>query len=83
MKLPRDVSGTKLAQVLRQYGYETTRQTGSHLRRSSSIKGPTHHVTVPRHRAVAIGTTARIVTDVAQYLETDRDDLARMLFGKR
>ena len=82
MRLPRDVSGTKLAKLLRRHGYDTTRQTGGHLRLSSSIMGPTQHVTVPRHRSIAVGTLARIVSDVAQYLETDRDELAQRLFGK-
>jgi hypothetical protein len=29
MKLPRDLSGLKLANLLRAVGYEVTRQTGS------------------------------------------------------
>jgi predicted RNA binding protein YcfA (HicA-like mRNA interferase family) len=32
MKLPRDWAGEKLAKLLRRYGYEVTRQTGSHMR---------------------------------------------------
>ncbi|MFO0700552.1 MAG: type II toxin-antitoxin system HicA family toxin [Nitrospira sp.] len=32
MRLPRDLSGNDLAQVLSQLGYSITRQTGSHLR---------------------------------------------------
>jgi predicted RNA binding protein YcfA (HicA-like mRNA interferase family) len=32
MKIPRDISGSKLIQLLAQVGYETTRQTGSHVR---------------------------------------------------
>jgi len=31
MKLPRDLSGVELAKLLRRYGYEITRQTGSHI----------------------------------------------------
>ena len=81
MKLPRDLSGKRLAKLLREHGYEITRQTGSHLRLSSSSAGPTHHVTVPAHRSIAVGTLARIVTDVAQYLGRDREELARGLFG--
>ena len=82
MKLPRDVSGKKLAKLLRRHGYEETRQTGSHLRLSSSAMGRTHHVTVPLHRRIAVGTLARIVTEIALYLETERDELAVLLFGK-
>ena len=32
MRLPRDLSGSDLAQSLRKLGYSVTRQTGSHLR---------------------------------------------------
>jgi predicted RNA binding protein YcfA (HicA-like mRNA interferase family) len=32
MRLPRDIPGTELAKLLRSLGYEATRQTGSHLR---------------------------------------------------
>jgi len=32
MKLPRDLSGEALARLLRRYGYEVTRQAGSHIR---------------------------------------------------
>ncbi|HUT98854.1 MAG TPA: type II toxin-antitoxin system HicA family toxin [bacterium] len=32
MKLPRDVSGVKLARRLGKLGYVVTRQTGSHIR---------------------------------------------------
>jgi len=32
MKLPRDVSGHDLARALGKYGYEITRQKGSHMR---------------------------------------------------
>jgi len=45
VKLPRDVSGTELAALLRRFGYEITRQTGSRLRLTSTFKGFEHHVT--------------------------------------
>ncbi len=32
MKLPRDLGGEELAKLLKKYGYEVTRQTGSHMR---------------------------------------------------
>jgi predicted RNA binding protein YcfA (HicA-like mRNA interferase family) len=32
MKLPRNVSGLQLIKALGRLGYETTRQTGSHVR---------------------------------------------------
>ena len=82
MKLPRDLSGTKLASLLRRRGYEITRQTGSHLRLTSILKGTEHHTTIPRHKELRVGTLNSILTDVASYLEVDRDALAEELFGR-
>ena len=80
MKLPRDLSGEELARLLREYGYGIARQTGSHMRLSSRSKGIEHHVTIPAHKQLKIGTLAEILNEVAQYLEISRDDLARNLF---
>ena len=80
MRLPRDLSGTQLSRSLARFGYETTRQTGSHLRLTSSIRGRQHHVTIPRHGALRVGTLAAILADVATYLERDRREIAEELF---
>jgi len=82
LKLPRDLSGQELASLLRRYGYEVTRQTGSHLRLTSNRKGREHHVTVPAHKALKVGTLSEILADVAEYLEADRGNLAEELFGQ-
>ena len=82
MKLPRDVSGPQLAHLLRHHGYELTRQTGSHLRLTSRIKGPEHHITIPSHDALKVGTLSAILADVAVYLEVDRAAFIQdMFFG--
>ena len=82
MKLPRDLSGEELARLLRRYGYEITRQTGSHLRLTCTTKGTEHHVTIPAHHALKIGTLSATLHDVAAYLEMDRTALAAELFGE-
>lgn len=82
MKLPRDLPGGELASLLARYGYRVTRQTGSHLRLTSSLKGAEHHVTIPQHKALKVGTLNAILTDVAAYLEMDRPELADALFGR-
>lgn len=82
MKLPRDLRGDALATLLRQYGFQVTRQTGSHLRLTSSIMGAEYHITVPRHETLKVGTLAAILADVAKYLEIDREQLAEQLFGR-
>jgi hypothetical protein len=40
-----------------------------------------HHVTVPAHAALRVGTLASILGDVAAHFETTRDDIATKLFG--
>ena len=55
MRIPRQVSGADLTRALRALGYERTRQDGSHIRLTTSISG-THHVTVPNHRPIKVGT---------------------------
>jgi len=82
LRLPRDLSGTQLASSLRRFGYQPTRQTGSHIRLTSTIRGRPHHVTIPRHGALKVGTLATVLADVARYLELDRQALADELFGR-
>ncbi|HYF14099.1 MAG TPA: type II toxin-antitoxin system HicA family toxin [Phycisphaerales bacterium] len=55
MRLPRDWSGDDLARRLGVLGYVTTRQTGSHIRLTMQRNGE-HHVTVPAHDPLKIGT---------------------------
>jgi len=80
MKLPRDVSGTDLAKRLGRLGYEVTRQTGSHLRLTTS-EGGQHHVTIPNHDPLKVGTLAGIFGDVAAHCGISRDELIQRLWG--
>jgi predicted RNA binding protein YcfA (HicA-like mRNA interferase family) len=66
LKLPRDLSGAELAQALQKVGYRVTRQTGSHKRLTTS-EGGEHHLTIPAHDALRIGTLAGILGDMAGY----------------
>jgi predicted RNA binding protein YcfA (HicA-like mRNA interferase family) len=79
MKLPRDVSGANLGKHLGRLGYAVTRQTGSHLRLTTSERGQ-HHVTIPNHDPLKVGTLAGILNDVAAHLEISRDELIQRLF---
>lgn len=80
MKLPRDLSGAQLAKALSRIGYSTTRQTGSHLRLTTASPAE-HHVTIPVHDPLRIGTLAAILADVAAHQEISRDELMERLFG--
>jgi predicted RNA binding protein YcfA (HicA-like mRNA interferase family) len=79
MKLPRDVSGADLAKRLGRLGYQVTRQTGSHLRLTTS-EGGQHHVTIPDHDPLKVGTPAGILGDVAAHFGISRDELIQRLW---
>ncbi|HEX8719685.1 MAG TPA: type II toxin-antitoxin system HicA family toxin [Pyrinomonadaceae bacterium] len=74
MKLPRDVSGDDLAKALRVLGYTVTRQTGSHYRLTTA-QGGEHHVTIPRHDPLRLGTFAAILDEVAGHFGISRGEL--------
>jgi predicted RNA binding protein YcfA (HicA-like mRNA interferase family) len=78
-KLPRDLSGAELVKGLQRVGYAVTRQKSSHIRLTTSRNGE-HHVTVPAHDPLKVGTLAGILHDVAQHLGLDRDALLDQMF---
>ncbi len=80
MKLPRDLSGRKLAAALGKLGYQLTRQTGSHIRMTRSGAAE-HHVTIPDHDSIKVGTLNAIVREVAEKNQMSRDELLRKLFS--
>lgn len=80
MRLPRDLSGRELAKALRALGYEVTRETGSHLRLTSTQQGE-HHLTIPDHESLRVGTLAAILREVGAHHGLERDELVQTLFG--
>jgi predicted RNA binding protein YcfA (HicA-like mRNA interferase family) len=82
LKIPRDVSGQTLAAALGILGYQVTRQTGSHIR--LTIKVPdVHHITIPAHKNIKIGTLNAILADVADHLKMKKEDVVRKLWALR
>jgi predicted RNA binding protein YcfA (HicA-like mRNA interferase family) len=79
MKLPRDISGEELARRLKRYGYSITRQSGSHLRLTTQSQGE-HHVTIPAHAALKVGTLNGILGEVAGHLGREKAEVAREVF---
>ena len=81
--LPRDMSGDELVRLLRRrYGYRVVRQQGSHVRLVADLKGPEHHVSVPRHSSLKVGTLHSVLSRVAAYLEISQEELRRDLFER-
>ncbi len=80
MRLPRDLTGAELVRHLSKLGYQQTRQTGSHVRLTCDSPHQ-HHVTVPLHDPLRIGTLSAILGDVADARGIGRDVLLERLFG--
>ncbi|HPI15720.1 MAG TPA: type II toxin-antitoxin system HicA family toxin [Spirochaetota bacterium] len=79
MKIPRDVSGVGLAGRLEILGYSITRQTGSHIRLMTRMEGE-HHITIPSHKSIKIGTLNSILGDIAVHFRIRKEDLIKKLW---
>ena len=80
-RIPRDISGDDLIRKLRRYGYEPTRQTGSHVRLTRTTEEGQQHLTVPRHRALRVGTLNSILAAVAVQVGKRKEEVIIELFG--
>ncbi|HWN96451.1 MAG TPA: type II toxin-antitoxin system HicA family toxin [Methylomirabilota bacterium] len=78
MKIPRDCTGPELARALGKFGYTIERQTGSHMIMTSTHSGQ-HHVTVPNHRPIKVGTLQSVLKVVAQHHKMPIEQLLREL----
>ncbi len=82
MKLPRNLSGDDLVKALAALGYQPVRQKGSHVRLTTLLAGE-HHITIPRHQPLRIGTAAGILAAVAEHFSLSREQLLERLFGAK
>lgn len=81
MKIPRDLTGSELAVLLRRkLGYEITRQKGSHIRMTTQEPSE-HHVTLPNHDPLKIGTLSSILADISEHIGISKEELLLLLFG--
>jgi predicted RNA binding protein YcfA (HicA-like mRNA interferase family) len=81
VRLPRDLNGRELAALLlRHYGYEIARQTGSHLRLTTTVKGE-RRITVPAGGPLRVGTLAAVLTEVSAHHGIGRAELEETLSG--
>ena len=83
MKLPRDLSREEVVRLLsRHHGYELRRRRGSHMTVTLVRRTRANSVTVPRHRDSRIGTLGRIVSDVAAFFGSPKQDVRQDLLGR-
>ncbi len=80
MRIPRDISGIDIAKRLKRYGYSITRQTGSHIRLTTQ-EGGEHHITIPNHDDLRLGTLSSILSDIADHFSRPREEIIDELFG--
>ena len=79
MKIPRDLSGSELIQILcRDWGYRKVNQEGSHM--ILETESPSHHrISVPEHKILRIGTLNSILRSVASHKGIERGELLKSL----
>jgi len=80
MKLPRNVSARELVKSLAKIGYQITRQKGSHIRLTCSTPKE-HHITIPNHDPIRVGTLASILNEIALQRTVSKEEIINQLFG--
>ncbi len=80
MKIPRNISGKNLIELLKKYDYKITKRTGGHIRLTTTINGE-HHITIPDHNPIKIGTLNNILNEIADHLEIEKKSLLKLLFN--
>ncbi len=80
MKLPRNLSASQLIKALSIYQYIIDRQKGSHIRLSTFLNGQ-HHITIPNHDPIKIGTLSSIIKEIATHFNKSREEVITELFG--
>lgn len=79
MKIPRNLKGKDLIRSLKKLGYLPTRQSGSHIRLSTMVNGE-HHITIPNHSPLKIGTLSAILNDIATHHGLNKEELINLIF---
>ena len=82
MKTPRAISGDELVKLLQRFGYRLAKQKGSHMKTDQDAKRE-HHLVVPRHGAVRLGTLHRIIGEVAGHFEKEISEVRCTIWSDR
>jgi predicted RNA binding protein YcfA (HicA-like mRNA interferase family) len=64
--------------LLKIFGYQATRQTGSHIRLTTLEMGE-YHITIPQHHVRRVNTLSAILTDVAQHFQISKEEVIEQL----
>ncbi len=80
MKTPRDISGKEVIKTLSVYGYQSTRQNGSHIRITTQQEGE-HHLAIPNHNPIKTGTLNSIISQGAMHFGVTKKQVLQRLYG--
>lgn len=78
MRIPMDISSTELIKLLKKFGYEISRQKGSHIRLTTVVEGE-HHI-IPHHNPIRLGTLSSILFEVADHFNKSKEEIANEIF---
>jgi predicted RNA binding protein YcfA (HicA-like mRNA interferase family) len=78
-RIPRNISGQELIKALHGLGYIITRQVGSHIRLSTLEKGE-HHITIPNHNPIRVGTLSNILNEIATHFQLSKEEIIERIF---
>ena len=77
MRLPRDISGKDLVNLLcRDWGYRRIHQVGSHIILQTDSPA-SHRISIPDHSPLRVGTFNAILRAVARAKNVGKDDILR------
>ena len=79
MKIPRDLTANDVIKMLSKLGYVVTCQKGSHIRLTSKLNDVEHHITIPDHSRIKIGTINNILKGVAEKNKFTKEKLIELL----
>ena len=80
MKLPRDISAKDFIIALERIGYQKTRQKGSHVRLTAKVDDEEHHLTIPLHNPLKVGTLNHILNELSNIQHLEKKHLVKKLF---
>ena len=79
MKIPRDLTANDVIKMLSKLGYVVTRQKGSHIRLTSKLNDVEHHITIPDHSPIKLGTINNVLKYVAEKNKLTKEKLIELL----
>ena len=79
MRIPRDISSVELINLLKKFGYQISRQKGSHIRLTTFLEGE-HHITIPNHKPIRLGTLSSILIEVADHFKKTKEEIVNEIF---